>query len=149
MSGPLARTWRARYAECDQQRVVFNAHYLTWFDDNMTELWRAAFGTYQAAVERGLEIVVAEAQMRFRASARFDDELEITVAVAHLGTTSIHTRHQVLRDGDQLVEGSLRHVAVDPSTLGKIPIPDWARAALAPWTIAEPPKPAAAGSAAG
>jgi acyl-CoA thioester hydrolase len=142
------RGWRARYSECDQQSVVFNAHYLTWFDDNMTELWRAAFGSYASAVERGLEIVVAEAQLRFRASARFDDELELEVAVTHLGNTSILTEHAVLRGGERLVEGALRHVAVDPRTLQKIPVPDWARAALAPWTLADPPQAAAARPAA-
>ena len=55
--------------------VVFNAHYLAYFDVSITELWRAAFGGYQAMLDRGIDMVVAEAQLRFHASARFDDEL--------------------------------------------------------------------------
>jgi acyl-CoA thioester hydrolase len=135
----LVRSWRARYGECDQQKVVFNSHYLTWFDDSMTELWRAAFGSYDAAVERGIDIVVAESHIRFRASARFDDEVTIAVAVTHLGTTSLVTHHTVTRDGALLVEGVLRHVTVDPATMVKKPMPGWFREALARWTVASAP----------
>jgi acyl-CoA thioester hydrolase len=131
---PLRHRLRVRYAECDQQGLVFNAHYLAWFDMNMTELWRAAFGSYQAALDRGVDIVVAAAELRFRASARFDDVVDLEVAVAHLGTTSIVTEHAVVRAGERLVEGSLRHVMVGAATFTKTPIPDWVRAGLAPWT---------------
>ena len=72
---------------------MFNAHYLTYFDTSMTELWRAAFGGYQAMLDRGVDMVLAEARLRFRQPARFDDELTLEVAVTHLGTTSIRTRH--------------------------------------------------------
>lgn len=134
MTPPFAHVIRVRYAECDQQGVVFNAHYLAYFDISMTELWRAAFGGYGAMLDRGVDLVVAEAQLRFRASARFDDELTLEVAVAHLGTTSILTDHAIRRDAEPLVSGSMRHVVVDRRTLAKTPIPDWARAGLAPWT---------------
>jgi acyl-CoA thioester hydrolase len=146
---PLHQPLRVRYAECDAQGVVFNAHYLAWFDMNMTELWRAAFGSYQAAIDRGADIVVAEAGLRYRGSARFDDELTLTVWVAHLGTTSIGTRHEVRRAGELLVEGTLRHVVVDPATLTKTAIPDWMRAGLQPWALIEADEAAAAGRAAG
>ena len=137
MGEPLRHPLRVRYAECDAQGVVFNSHYLAWFDMNMTELWRAAFGSYHAAVERGVDIVVVTAELTYRASGRFDELLELEVAVSALGTTSLTTQHAVTRDGQRLVEGTLRHVMVDPRALTKIPIPDWVRASFAPWTIAE------------
>jgi acyl-CoA thioester hydrolase len=133
----LTHPLRVRYAECDAQGVVFNAHYLAWFDMNMTELWRAAFGSYQAAIDRGVDIVVVTAQLTYRASARFDDLLDLEVAVAGLGTTSITTEHAVRRDGELLVSGTLRHVMVDPRVLSKLAIPDWVRDGLAPWTVLE------------
>src|SRR6266576_6644515 len=96
---------RVRYAECDRQGVVFNSHYFAYFDVAMTELWRAAMGRYDAMIERGVDMVVAEAQARFLGSARFDDEIELEVAVERLGTTASTTRHRILRDGEPLVEG--------------------------------------------
>jgi acyl-CoA thioester hydrolase len=131
---PFRHRLRVRYAECDQQNVVFNAHYLAYFDVGMTELWRAAFGGYGIMLERGVDMVVAEAQLRFRAPARFDDELTLAVTVARLGTTSMVTEHVITRDSAEVVQGSLRHVFVDRRTLAKTPIPDWLRSGLAPWT---------------
>jgi acyl-CoA thioester hydrolase len=133
MAEPFATTLRVRYAECDQQGVVFNAHYLAYIDVAMTELWRAAVGGYGLMLDKGVDMVVAESRLRFHASAQFDDELRLEVAVAELGTTSIHTHHRILDDGELLVEADMRHVMVDLATLTKTPIPDWLRTGLAQW----------------
>ena len=142
VAAPLAYKLRVRYGECDPQGVVFNANYLAYFDIGITELFRAAFGSYQAMVDRGVEFVVAEAGLRYHRPAHFDDELTLEIAVAQLGTTSITTSYRVLRDGELLVDGTLRHVLVDPKGLiesepgMKTPIPDWMREGLAPFRVA-------------
>jgi acyl-CoA thioester hydrolase len=141
MPAPLAHTLRVRYAECDPQGVVFNAHFLAYFDVGITELFRAAFGSYQAMIDRGVDFVVAEAGLRYRRPAHFDDELTLEVAVTRMGTTSITTSYRVLRDGELLVDGTLRHVLIDLKTLvgrepdAKTAIPDWMREGLAPYVI--------------
>jgi acyl-CoA thioester hydrolase len=135
MGAPFAHTLRVRYSECDPQGVVFNAHYLAYFDITITELWRAAFGSYQAMIDRGVDVVVGEAQLRFRTPARFDDELTLEVAVTRMGTTSITSSHRISRGADLVVEGVLRHVLVDCETLSKTAIPDWLRDQLTPWTV--------------
>jgi acyl-CoA thioester hydrolase len=134
---PFTHHLRVRYAECDPQGVVFNAHYLAYFDTSLTELWRAAFGGYQAIIERGIDVMVLDAQLRFRAPAHFDELLALEIAVTRLGTTSIASSHRISRVGQLLVEGTMTHVLVDLSTLKKTPIPDWMREQLAPWTIAQ------------
>jgi acyl-CoA thioester hydrolase len=131
---PFASTLRVRYAECDPQNVVFNAHYLAYFDVSLTELWRAALGSYGAMLERGVDVVVAEARVSFQKPARFDDVLRLEILVTQLGNTSIHSSHWVRRGDELLVEGEMRHVLVDREKLAKTPIPDWLREALAPWT---------------
>jgi acyl-CoA thioester hydrolase len=124
---------RVRYGECDPQQIVFNANYFAYFDVAMTELWRAALGSYGLMMERGVDMVVAEASAKFLGAARFDDEIALEVSIARLGTTACTTTHRVMRDGELLVEGSMRHVFVDPATLRKLEIPDWLREGLAPW----------------
>jgi acyl-CoA thioester hydrolase len=138
MPEPFSHRMRVRYAECDALGVVFNAHYLAYMDQTMTELFRAAFGGYNALRDRGLDMVVAEAGMRFRAPARFDEELGLEATVAHMGTTSLITNHRILRDGEVLLEGELRHVWVQRATTAKTPIPPWARDGLAPFTEPRP-----------
>ena len=127
VSQPLVHMLRVRYGECDLQGIAFNAHYLTYFDTSMTELWRAAYGSYQAMLDHGIDIVLAEAHLRFRKPARFDDELVLSVAVMHMGNTSILTSHAARCGGEVVAEGDLRHVLVDLKTLEKAPIPAWAR----------------------
>jgi acyl-CoA thioester hydrolase len=121
---------RVRYSECDQQGVVFNGHYLFYYDVAITELWRARIGRYQDMIERGFDLVVAEARLRFHRGARFDEDLDIAMRVHHLGTTSmiIHPVFQV--DGELIVDGEVRHVFVDPVKLTKTPMPQDVRAAL-------------------
>lgn len=135
MAAPLSHKLRVRYAECDVQGVVFNSHYLAYFDTSITELWRAGIGGYQVMLDRGLDIVVAEARLRFMGSARFDQEITLEIGVTKLGTTSITSEHRISHEGQALVEGALVHVVVDRGTLAKTPIPDWLRDGLSPWLI--------------
>lgn len=142
MAAPLTCKLRVRYGECDPQGVVFNAHYLAYFDIGITELFRAAFGTlggYQAMVDRGVDFVVGEAGLRYHRPARFDDELTLEVAIARLGKTSMTTSYRVLHDGELLVEGTLRHVLIELKSplerqrSTKTAIPDWMRERLNPY----------------
>lgn len=122
---------RVRYGECDPQGIVFNANYLAYFDHTVTEMWRASdLEGWDAMVGRGLDVVVAEANVRFRAPARFDDLIAIHARFARFGTTSTTLELEILRGGELLVEGWLRQVFVDAGSLQKTAIPDWARAAL-------------------
>jgi acyl-CoA thioester hydrolase len=121
---------RVRYGECDPQGVVFNAHYFAYFDVALTELWRAAAGGYAEMMEGGIDLQVVEASARYKAPARFDDELDLHIEVTHLGTTSMVTTLAIRRGDTLLVEGELAHVFVDAATLEKIPIPERLREAL-------------------
>jgi acyl-CoA thioester hydrolase len=82
-------------------------------------------------MEDGLDLQVVEATARYKAPARFDDELDIAIEVTHLGTTSLVTDLEIRRAGELLVEGRLAHVFVETANYTKTPIPDRLRAALA------------------
>jgi acyl-CoA thioester hydrolase len=128
---------RVRYSECDQQNVVFNGHYLFFYDVALTELWREAIGPYAEMIEDGYDLMVAEARIRYRSAARFDELVDISLPVARLGTTSLITR-PVFRVGERLVaEGEMRHVFIDPATHRKREMPGRVRAALQPYLLVE------------
>jgi acyl-CoA thioester hydrolase len=112
---------------------VFNSHYLAYMDHSMTELFRAALGGYGALHDHGLDMAVADARLRFRSPARFDEELDLDVTVTHLGTTSMITAHRIRRGDELLVEGELVHVWVRKEGTAKTPIPEWARDGLQRW----------------
>lgn len=126
---------RVRFGECDPQNIVFNPHYLAYADVTLTELQREAFGSYDAMiVQFGVDLVLAEAQVRYRAPARFDDLLDITLAVTRLGTTGMTMGLAITRDGEELVGGELRYVFVEPEGWAKAPMPDGLRTALEAYT---------------
>jgi acyl-CoA thioester hydrolase len=130
---PFRHRIRVRFNECDGQGVVFYANYLVYFDLAMTELWRAAFSDgYAGMIENGTDAMVAEANIRYRASARFDDEVELVATVTRIGTTSTVTRLRAERatDGETLAEADLRHVFIDPATLEKTEIPEEVRTGM-------------------
>jgi acyl-CoA thioester hydrolase len=121
---------RVRYGECDPSGVVFNAQYFAYFDIALTELWRVVAGGYGAMMEEGVDLQVVEATARYKAPARFDDEIDVTVEVTGLGTTSMLTTYAIHRDGTLLVEGDMAYVFVHASELTKIPVPERFRTAL-------------------
>ena len=122
---------RVRYGECDPQGIVFNAELPGVLRHTVTELWRASeLGSWQAMVERGVDVVVGEANIRFRAPARFDDLIAIHARIAKFGTTSATLELEIRRDGELLIEGWLRQVFVDAKTWKKTEIPGWVREAL-------------------
>ena len=127
---PYVHRLRVRYSECDPQQHVFNANYLMYFDVTMTELWRDRLGGYDEMLSAGVDMVVAEAKVRYLAPARFDDLLEIEPVVSHLGTTSLVTQLLVRRGEELLAEGELRHVFVDTATMTKTAPPEPVRAGL-------------------
>ena len=94
-------------------------------------------GPWQEMVERGIDAVVAEANVKFRTPARFDDELQLRAQVRRLGTTAITTEIDVVRDEELLVQGLLRHVCVSTATWQKTEVPEWVRAGLERFTAAD------------
>ncbi len=91
---------RVRYVECDMQGRAFNGHYLTWVDMAHTEALRELVGGIQILVERGIDVVVAAAELQFRRPAGFDDDLVIEVALDPPGRTSLRSTYVIRRGED-------------------------------------------------
>jgi acyl-CoA thioester hydrolase len=136
---PFRHRMRVRWAECDPQGVVFNPNYLTYLDESLTALWRAVRpGGYVAMLEEGTDLVLAEANLRFRASARFDDEIDVELRVTRLGNTALGTAGAIVRGDETLLEADLRHVFINRGTTEKMRIPDAVRSGLEAYAEAEP-----------
>ncbi len=78
---------RVRYAETDQMGVAYHANYLVWCEVGRTDFIRALGVTYAEMEEQGVLLAVAEAQVRFHASARYDDVVRIETRL-----TGVHSR---------------------------------------------------------
>ena len=127
---PFRHTLRIRYQECDAQGVVYFARYPEYYDITLTEMFREAIGSYQAMVDSGVDLVVAEQSLRYRAPARFDELVEVDISIDKLGTTSMLSSYAISRDGEPLVEGDMRHVFIEVASKAKTAMPDHIRDAL-------------------
>ena len=110
---------------------MFNANFLTYADIAITELYREALGSWDAPMtEHGVDMVVAEANVRYRAPLRFDEEFDLVVTIPKLGETSTMTRVEMSRDGTLAAEVETRHVFVHPEARTKIAMPAPVRTVL-------------------
>ncbi len=128
---PFSHTLRVRYSECDAQGIVFNANWFLFVDVTMTEFWRHTLDGYMGLPKQyGVEVVMAQNGANFRQPAYFDDMLEITPTVAHLGNSSMKMEFTVKRGEDLLWEAFAVYVFVDHETMRPTPIPAEVRAKL-------------------
>jgi len=134
-AAPFSHELRVRYGECDAQGIVFNANFLAYVDVVLTEIWRESMGSYDALLAAGVDTVVAEANLRFRAPGRFDDVLRIEGGFDALGTTSTTLKLWFRRDDDLLCDADIRYVFVDVKTWEKAAIPAEVREKLSPFLL--------------
>ncbi|HTD97219.1 MAG TPA: thioesterase family protein [Edaphobacter sp.] len=107
---------RVRYAETDQMGVVYHANYLVWFEVGRVEFIRQLGLNYKRMeVEEGCGIAVVDAHVRYKAPARYDDELVIQTRLIAARGAVIRFGYRILRaeDGLLLCEGETVHVVVD------------------------------------
>jgi acyl-CoA thioester hydrolase len=113
--GAVETRVRVRYAETDQMGVVYHANYLVWFEVGRVEFMRAHGLNYKEMEEEsGCMIAVVEATARYKAPARYDDELVVETTLESARGVMIRFGYKLLRaaDGLLLCEGETVHVVV-------------------------------------
>lgn len=130
MSEPFRYCLRVRYAECDAQKVVFNARYGDYVDLASTEFIRA-LGFGEQVIAGQLDYQLVRQTTEWKAPARFDDVLALSVSAVHLGTTSFTLAVEFRRHGEPmlLARSETVYVLVTPQ-LVKTPLPPAFRSAL-------------------
>ncbi|TGK07174.1 acyl-CoA thioesterase [Leptospira semungkisensis] len=94
-------TLRVRYSEIDVQAVVFNAHYLTYFDTALNEYMRYLEYDYKYELEKnGLDFVVTRSLIEYKSPARFDEELKVYIKAGEIKPASIRWDLQIRKVSD-------------------------------------------------
>ena len=115
---------RVRWVEVDMQQIVFNSHYLMYFDTAIAGYWRAlALPYHDTMAALGGDLFVRKATLEYLGSARYDDQLEIGIRCARVGSSSMLLHGSVFRGDRCLVHGELVYVFADPATQTAKPIP--------------------------
>ena len=117
---------RVRYAETDQMGVVYHSNYFVWFEVGRVELLRQLGFTYkEMESEDQCFIAVVDARCRYRAPARYDDEITIRTHLKNARESLIYFAYEAVRgsDGTLLAEGETTHIVTD-ADLNKRPLPE-------------------------
>ncbi|TAN09722.1 MAG: YbgC/FadM family acyl-CoA thioesterase [Burkholderiaceae bacterium] len=125
----LGEWLQVRWSEVDVQQIVFNAHYLTYFDTAMAGYWRALALPYaDAMAQLQGDVFLRKTAVDFHASARMEDWLEVCLRCARVGTSSIVFSGAIFCERRLLVQGELVYVFADPKTQTSRPVPPALRA---------------------
>jgi acyl-CoA thioester hydrolase len=116
---------RVRYAETDQMGVVYHSNYFIWFEVGRVDLLRELGFTYREMErEDGCYIAVVDARCRYKAPARYDDEVVVRTHLKNVRESVVHFGYEAVRvsDGTLLAEGETTHIVTDANMKIK-PIP--------------------------
>jgi acyl-CoA thioester hydrolase len=107
---------RVRYAETDKMGVVYHSNHLIWFEVGRVELLRQLGFAYSDMEDKdGRYIAVVEAKCRYRAPARYDEEVLIRTKLLNVRDSVIHFSYELLRgdNGSLIAEGETTHIVTD------------------------------------
>lgn len=130
---------RVRWAEVDMQKIVFNGHYLMYFDTAVADYWRAMALPYEEAMHAlGGDLYVKKASVEYHASAKYDDQLEVALKCSRIGNSSLVFTGAIFRADTLLISGELIYVFADPATQTSRPLPQALRDIFTAFEAGEP-----------
>ena len=113
------------------QKIVFNGHYLMYFDTAVGDYWRQLVLPYEQTMhDLGGDLYVVKSTLEYKASAVYDDLLRIGMRCQRIGNSSITFQACALRGNQVLVTGELVYVYADPTTQTSKPVPQELRDTL-------------------
>lgn len=119
--------FRVRYSEIDGQKVVFNAHYLTYYDTAITEYFRELGYDYMGQVERtGTDFHTVRTVVDYKRPILFDDEIEVHVRTDRIGRSSIAFALEIHPKGEEGLHasGEVVWVNTDQTSHRSAPVPE-------------------------
>jgi len=122
---------KVRFSETDAQGVAHHAAYLDWLEVARVEYLAQIEGGYQGLRDQGIEATTLEAHVRYRAPARFDDELVIRTRCGDVRGARFRFDYVIEREGEPIADGWTTHACVDAQTLRPTRMPERLKAELA------------------
>ncbi len=117
---------RVRYAETDQMGVVYHSNHFIWFEIGRVELMRQLGFSYRDMEQSdGCFIAVVDARCRYKALARYDDEVIVRTHLKNVRESVVHFGYELVRadDGALLAEGETTHIVTD-AQMNARPLPE-------------------------
>ncbi len=118
---------RVRFSETDAMGVANNGVYLTWLEIARIEYLRALGHSYRDVHDGGIDLVVAEAGIRYLKPLRFDDEFEIDCGCAEITRATVTFDYEFVSDAGVHARATTRHACVNRELMRPVRLPEWLR----------------------
>ncbi|HEY9450947.1 MAG TPA: thioesterase family protein [Gemmatimonadaceae bacterium] len=117
MSRTSSLELRVRYAETDMMGVVYHSNYLVWCEIGRTDHIRSSGMTYRQMEEAGILLAVAEATIRYRAPARYDDLIRVETMLTDVSSRAVTFEYLITNAAttERLATARTVLIALDPS----------------------------------
>lgn len=128
---------KVRYSEVDCQRIVYNSHYLTYFDISLSEMLEDCFNQDEYIKNTNNDFHTVGVQMNFKSPARLNDQLEVYTGVEKLGNSSMKFIQEIYRVGSDeiLNSANITWVNTNQKSMKSATIPDDIRTKLNKYLI--------------
>ena len=125
MAEPFTWPVRVYWEDTDAGGVVYHAQYLAFMERARSE-WLRGLGLHQDAMKRDVDLVfvVRAMDVDFRAPARLDDQLSVSVRLLECRGASLVLVQRIERDGALLVEAKVKIAALRASSFRPCPLPE-------------------------
>jgi acyl-CoA thioester hydrolase len=124
---PFAQSVRVRFAETDAMGVAHHASYLPWLEEARVGYLRASGHPYTKVRAGGNDIAVVECHVRYRAPARFEDEIAVHCLVAPPMRATFEIAYLMRRDDETIATAVTVHAFLESITGRPLRPPDWVR----------------------
>ena len=130
---------KVRYSEIDSQSIVYNSHYLTYYDISLADLLDQAFDQEEYIEKTQNEFHTVNVNMSYKAPAKLNDTLEIYSAIKMIGNSSITFSQEIYKkDSDDLINAvEIIWVNTHQPSHKSVKIPDDIRKKLEKFTISQ------------
>ena len=115
MSNISETTFRVRYAETDQMRIVHHASYVVWLEEGRSHWMRSHGHSYAQFEQEGLVLAVTDLRVRFKKAARYDQAVTVRCWVEHVRSRQLEFGYEIMEPetGDIFVTAATKHVCLN------------------------------------
>ena len=115
---------RVYYEDTDAAGIVYYANYLRFLERGRTEWLRAlGVGQFRLAQEAGIVFAVRSLNIEYLKPARLDDVLAVLTELTLPGRAQVTLKQRIERDGETLVEATVRIACLNTKTMKPAALP--------------------------
>ena len=103
---------KVHFYETDQMGIVHHSNYIRWLEESRIDFMEQIGYGYTRVSDLGIDFAVLGVNVDYKQSVRFDDIIEIHLAISELTSVQMSIKYNLQRNGVLCATGETRHCAI-------------------------------------